>query len=142
MNAKAKTVLIAEDDVILQKMYKNKFSLEGYEVLLANDGFEALQCLSEHKPDAMLLDIMMPVLGGLQVLERAKEDESLWGVPVIMLTNLSSVDKIGKAVELGAKAYIIKSERTPFEVVQVVNDVIEETELIAREPERWPGARA
>jgi adenylate cyclase len=121
-----RTILIAEDDALLQKMYRMKFIIEGYEVQTASDGRAALDRLREFRPDVVLLDIMMPRLNGLQVLSQMKQDEALKGVPVIMLTNLSSIDKVNEAVAMGAEGYLIKSQKTPNEVVRFVNGVISE----------------
>jgi DNA-binding response OmpR family regulator len=119
-----RTILIAEDDALLQKMYRMKFIVEGYNVQTAGDGRAALEKLKDFPPDVVLLDILMPRLDGMQVLSQMKHDEILKGIPVIMLTNQSSIDKVQEAVSIGADGYLIKSQKTPNEVVHFVNDVM------------------
>lgn len=117
-------ILIVEDDGLLQKMYKMKFILEGYEVDTADDGEEGLSKAREHTPDIMLLDILMPKLNGLQVLGELRRDRALASVPVVMLTNLSNMDKVEQAIGMGAAGYLVKSGTTPKDVLDFVKDTM------------------
>ncbi len=103
-------VLIAEDDAFLLKMYGMQLENENFEVIQAADGEEVIQKLSEGvKPDIMLLDIIMPNKTGFDVLTHIKADPNLKDIPVIILSNLGQDDDIKKALDAGAKDYIVKS---------------------------------
>ncbi|QQS60889.1 MAG: response regulator [Candidatus Moraniibacteriota bacterium] len=118
---KGKKVLLAEDDVFVSDVYSMRLRKEGYDVTLAKDGREALDQLNRDIPDILLLDIMMPYMDGMEVLEIVKKKEEFKNIPVIMLTNLSEKENIQKTIEMGASDYLIKSHFTPSEVVEKVN---------------------
>ena len=103
-------VLVVEDDPILKNLLGNTFAGR-YTAMYAGDGKEALQYLEEHKPDIVLLDLMLPEMGGFEVLEaiRSRTDE-LKDVPVIIVSNLSQETDQEKAKALGANDYMIKAE--------------------------------
>lgn len=113
-------VLLAEDDLFLQRMYATKLTKEGIEVLAAPDGEKALSLLREQTVDLVLLDILMPKKDGFEVLEEMKADAKLKTVPVIMLTNLGEEEDIKRAKKLGANDYMIKAHFLPSEVIGVV----------------------
>jgi len=121
---KLKKVLIVEDDVVLVNIYSKKFSNEGYDVISAADGKRGLALAKAKKPDMVLLDLMLPLMGGFEVLEKIKKDDSLKDMPVILLTNLNDCDGIKRGYNLGASDYVIKSFFTPAEVVEKVNKYI------------------
>jgi CheY-like chemotaxis protein len=82
--------------------------------------------LQEEKqiPDLILLDIIMPYMGGLEVLEKIKKDDQLKNIPVILLTNLSQKAEIDTGMKLGANDFLIKSHFTPSEVLEKINSVL------------------
>jgi DNA-binding response OmpR family regulator len=117
-------ILLAEDDLQLVDMYNRKFELEGFDVRIAEDGQKALEILKEFIPDVILLDIMMPQVTGLEVLEEVKKDDRLKDSLVIMLTNLADEKTAEKIYELGATDYFVKAEMTPLEVTSKVKELI------------------
>ncbi len=122
-----KNVLIIEDDVFLSDMYQTKFSSEGAEVNVALDGEVGIKKLNEGlRPDVILLDIVMPKMDGLEVLEKIKQMDQVKDIPVIMLTNLGQKEEIDKAMELGASGYLIKANFTPSEIVKKVQEILEQ----------------
>ncbi len=84
-----KPLLIVEDDPIMARLYEKIFTFEDYEVVMAKDGKEGLVKAREGKPLLILLDIMMPKMNGLEVLERLKADPKTKKIPVVILTNLA-----------------------------------------------------
>jgi CheY-like chemotaxis protein len=82
-------VLIVEDDPLISRMYQKIFTFEQFEVEVAANGEEALDKVTLFKPDLVLLDVMMPKMNGLQVLEKLKELDLTKAIPVVMLTNLA-----------------------------------------------------
>lgn len=122
--AKKTTILLVEDDHFVSDIYKRKLASDGYEVLFAPDGREALKALEGTIPDLVLLDIMMPFVDGMEVLQKMKEDERWKNIPVVMLTNLAEKDNIEKSIAMGADGYVIKAHFTPSEVVQKIKTVL------------------
>ena len=103
-------ILIAEDDRFLRMAYTYELTEEGFEVVTAVDGIEALSRMKEKVFDLVLLDILMPRMDGFEVLREIQKDETLKKVPVIMLTNLGQEKDIKECEKLGAVDYFIKSD--------------------------------
>lgn len=123
-------LLLVEDEELLLKMYNAKFIMEGFETQIARNGQEALEILKTYKPTLILLDIMMPIMDGIETLKRIKSDPNLKDLSVVMLTNLSAVEKVEEVGKLGALGYLIKSNSTPNEVVERVNKIIKNSNLM------------
>lgn len=118
-------ILLIEDDPLMVRMYQRKLLTDKYEVEVAVDGEEGLAKVRSFRPDLVLLDIMMPKLNGLQVLERMKADPTIASIPVVILTNLGSLQEdIERGLELGAVAYLVKSAYRPDEVIAKVKEVL------------------
>ena len=113
-------ILVVEDDSFVIDIYHNKLSQEGYEVIEARNGIEAMKKLEEVRPDLILLDIIMPYMDGMEVLRKIKKDEKLKTIPIILLTNLSQKEEINEGLGLGASDYLIKSHFTPSEVLEKI----------------------
>lgn len=120
----AKTLLIVEDDPLMSRMYQKIFTFEKYAVVTAANGEEGLEKARSLKPTLMLLDIMMPKMNGLQVLEKLKSDPETKGIPIVMLTNLAGEKDAENAMMKGAVKYIVKSEFEPKQVVNMVKEII------------------
>jgi len=119
-------ICVMEDDPLMSRMYEKAFRLNGYEVEVAIDGVDGMDKLRAMtvKPDAILLDIMMPHKSGLEVLTELAVDPELASIPVIVLTNISSKDDTDQALKLGAVAYLAKSQYDPKEVIVKVTEII------------------
>jgi CheY-like chemotaxis protein len=119
-------VLLVEDDQLIQRMYQKIFSFEKFDVEMAGDGEEGLEKARtmSPKPTVILLDVMMPKMNGMQVLEKLKADPELKAIPVIMLSNLAGENDIETALSKGAVKYIIKSEYDPKQVADMVKEVV------------------
>jgi DNA-binding response OmpR family regulator len=117
-------ILIVEDDALILRMYQEAFTSEGFEVLFASDGQAGLDMARANKPTIILLDIMMPKLNGMQMLEQLKADPAIHTIPVIVLTNLSSTMDAEKALKLGAVKYVVKSDYKPREIITIVKDIL------------------
>lgn len=116
----APTVLFIEDDPLLLKMYETKFKSEGFKVLAAQDGEEGLRLASSERVDLIILDLMMPKLSGLDMLERLRSQSHGKTHVVIVLTNLTKEEEIKRAMDLGVKEYLVKADLTPNEVAAKV----------------------
>jgi CheY-like chemotaxis protein len=117
-------ILIVEDDPLMGRMYQKIFTFEKFDVELAADGEEGLAKAQTVQPTIILLDVMMPKMNGLQVLEQLKANPATKNIPVIMLTNLAGQQDAEAALSKGAVKYIIKSEHEPKEVADMVNEII------------------
>ena len=115
------TLLVVDDDPVIQKLLQVNFEMEGYEVVLAADGLEALEKAQELVPDLIVLDVMMPRMDGLEAAARLKRDPATSAIPIIMLSaKAQDVDvKAGRAT--GADEYITK----PFDPLELLERVAE-----------------
>jgi len=113
-------VLIADDDMTLHQMYVERLQAEGYNIVSAYDGEEALTKIESEIPDVILLDIMMPKINGIDVMKKVRENEKTAHIPIILLTAL--IQEIGKIKDMMQEAdgYLIKSEILPGDVVKAI----------------------
>jgi CheY-like chemotaxis protein len=119
------TILIVDDDKFLLSMYSLKFQKEGFEVLTAGDGKEALTKLQEGLiPDVLILDIVMPVMDGLELLEQIKQNKLAATSIIIILSNQGQSSDIEKAKKLGVDGYIVKATTIPSEVLAEVKKIM------------------
>lgn len=117
-------ILLVEDDPYIYRLYQNLFTLEGFEIKVAEDGKQALGEIQEFHPDIVLLDVMMKNMNGIEVLTELKADPTTSGIPVIILTNMTDMHTAQMAVDRGALQVVIKSEKEPADVVAIVKDVL------------------
>ena len=117
-------ILIIEDDPLMIRLYQKVFTFEGFKVEMAGDGEEGLEKVKSFGPTLILLDVMMPKMNGLQVLEKLKANDDTKKIPVIMLTNLAGNQDAETALAKGAVKYIVKSEYEPKDVVKMVKEII------------------
>jgi DNA-binding response OmpR family regulator len=101
-------VLVADDDPLLRAILEHKLSTAGYDIILVEDGRAALEAACRFRPALIVLDSMMPIMDGVEVLRRLKADEDLCSLPVVMLTALKRQDDIVNALKLGAADYLPK----------------------------------
>jgi CheY-like chemotaxis protein len=116
------TVLLVEDDVILQGLYYDRFVRSGFEVLQAFDGVEALEMIQK-RPDIMLvlLDLMLPKLSGFDVLMHIRGMMHNATLPIVVVSALSDIDDQARALQLGANEYITKGEVLPGTVIEKIH---------------------
>lgn len=101
-----------------------KFKEAGFDVMTGSDGKEAIEKTASFAPDVLLLDIVMPVYDGFEVLRRLVEGGKLGKTKAVMLTNLGQREDIERGMKLGASEYIVKAHFTPSEVVEKVNQLL------------------
>ena len=109
-------VLFVEDDPAVAHMYKLKLELDGYAVDVAGDGVQAVEMAMGNPPDIIFLDIRLPKMDGLGVLEVLRKDERTCRVPVVILSNYSEHELVDRGLRLGALEYLVKSQTTPARV--------------------------
>lgn len=116
-----KKILIVEDEPILQEMYKDKFTKEHFEVTTADNGEEGLEKAKSHKPDLVLLDLMMPVMDGKAMLRKLRQIPEFKNLPVIVLTNAGEYENIQETKHFeNAVEFLIKSNVSVDDVVKEV----------------------
>ena len=121
-----KTILFIEDESTLQKTLGDILTQEGYRVISALDGKIGLRLAKSEKPDLILLDLALPSMHGFEVLKELKKDNETEEIPVIILTNLEKMEDVEKAIELGAKTYLVKTKYEIEEVMRKVKKTLEE----------------
>ncbi len=119
------TILVVEDDPILVKMYREKFTNEGFQVLSAVDGESGLDMALKNKVDIILLDVMLPRMSGIDLLKRLRENEKGRKTLVVVLTNLADPNEKQKALDLGVRDYLVKAMQNPGQVVSKVKQRLE-----------------
>jgi CheY-like chemotaxis protein len=113
-------ILLVDDDMTLHEMYAERLKAEGYNIVSAYDGEEAIEKVETEMPELILLDIMMPKINGIDVLKKLRADEKTADIPVILLTAL--VQEINKIKELMKPydSYLIKSEIMPAQIIEAI----------------------
>jgi DNA-binding response OmpR family regulator len=106
-------ILTVDDSTTIRKIVKRALDSFNCEILEAQNGVEGLAMANKKKPDMILLDITMPVMTGVEMLERLKGEQELKEIPVIMLTAESGKEAVTKAVRMGIKDYIVKPFKGP-----------------------------
>jgi len=118
------TVVVVEDDKPIKDMYVWKLEAQGFKVFSAGNGKTGMAIIEEVKPDLILLDIRMPIMGGSEMLEKLRT--TTWGstIRVIVLTNLSKDEAPHKFRFLNVDRYVVKAHSTPAQVVNTINEVL------------------
>ncbi len=124
MQPRQAKILIVEDDEAIRNLYHMKLQREGFTTDVAEDGLAGLHKAKELKPDLILLDLMMPIMTGEEMLLRLRE--SAWGsdIRVIVLTNISKSEAPQSLRFLHVDRYIVKVHHTPAQVVETVKEVL------------------
>jgi CheY-like chemotaxis protein len=118
------SVLFVEDDASVAQMYRLKLELDGYTVDIAADGLVALEKARALHPDIIFLDIRLPKIDGLSVLEALRGDTATAGIPVVILSNWNEKELVERGVSLGALDHMIKSQTTPARLSQRLKDLL------------------
>jgi DNA-binding response OmpR family regulator len=133
MSTKVKVAII-EDDIAIVQMYRTKFENEGYEVETAGDGLTGLDLIDSFAPDIILLDLMMPNMDGLDMLQQLRGTAEGKKARVVVLTNMGDTETATKVFKMAADDYIVKAEMTPKQVAERVKI------LLAKKPKAITGA--
>ncbi|MDP2677020.1 MAG: response regulator [bacterium] len=107
-----KKILVIDDDISLSRILADALQEHdvSYEVTLVSSGEKGILKAKEIKPDLILLDLLMPDLSGIGVMQKMKQDSELSAIPILILSQMSDMEKIAEALSLGAKGYIIKAD--------------------------------
>lgn len=119
-----KRVLLVDDEAYLREIYSLELGREGFDMLLAKNGEEGLELIEREKPDAILLDLQMPVKNGFDVLEHLSKNPELKKIPVIILSNVDEEEAFKKAGQYSTHFYLVKALTTPIKVAKLLREVI------------------
>jgi len=122
----AKRILLADDEEDIKTVVTMFLQAQGYDVVTAYDGLDALEKAKTEKPDLIILDVMMPLIDGFEVCRRLKEDPATAKVPILMLSAAAHADSVNRGLEAGAEDYMVK----PFEPEKLSEKV---NEIFAKE---------
>jgi CheY-like chemotaxis protein len=121
-------ILLVEDDNNLREIYEARLQAEGYTIVSAHDGEEALVVAKNEKPDLIISDVMMPKISGFEMLDILRNTDGLKEVKVVMLTALGQNDDQQRANKLGADRYLVKSQVTLEDIVKVAQELLNESD--------------
>lgn len=117
-------IMVVEDDASLREIYSIRITAEGYDVVSAGDGEEALAVAVREKPDLILSDIMMPKISGFDMLDILRSTPEIAGIKVVMMTALSADDQRQRGERLGADKYLVKSQVGIEDVINTIHEVL------------------
>lgn len=118
-------IMVVEDDQSLREIYSIRLTAEGYEIVSAGDGEEALALAVKERPDLILSDVMMPKISGFDMLDILRQTPETRDIKVIMMTALSSDDQKKRGEGLGADKYLVKSQVGIEDVIAAVHEVLD-----------------
>ncbi len=124
MEENKKTILMIEDDSFLRNLYRDKLERAGFNFIEAVSGIEGMNKITNEKPDLVLLDILLPMRSGFDVLEEMNENGMISQIPVIILSNLKQEVDIEEGRKLGAKDYFVKAETDFVDILERIKEVI------------------
>jgi two-component system, OmpR family, alkaline phosphatase synthesis response regulator PhoP len=123
-----KRILVVDDEIYIVHILEFTLTMEGYEVLTAADGEEALRKIEQDRPDLVVLDIMMPKMDGYEVCRRLRDDEDLRTLPVILLSAKGRPIDRETGLEVGADDYIVKPF-SPRRLLEKIRELLERQTL-------------
>lgn len=119
-----KKILIVDDEPMILNAYRDHLEREGYDVDVAHDGIEGLDKLKQSKPDLVLLDIIMPVMDGITMLENLRAIKGMDSLPVVFLTNLNTPESVAKALKVGSTQYLVKVNYSLDDLSKKVKEIM------------------
>jgi DNA-binding response OmpR family regulator len=121
-----KKILVIEDDELLGEIITAKLINANYTVLWRRDGKSAIATMLDFKPDLILLDIVLPIVSGYEILEQIHKDPELQNIPIIIISNSKQPVEVARSLKLGIKDYLVKANLSPEEVITRVNACLTE----------------
>jgi DNA-binding response OmpR family regulator len=122
-----KKLLIVEDDQIVANIYRNKFSVDGFQVEVASDGIVGMELLQSFRPDAVVMDLMLPNMTGVELMKSIRAHSDFRELPVIVFSNTYLTNMVQEAWKAGATKCLSKANCTPKQVIEVVRNAISTT---------------
>src|SRR5215510_13086669 len=129
-----KKILIVEDDQIVANIYRNKFSVEGYQVEIALDGQSGMEMLNSFRPDAVVLDLMLPKMTGVDFMKQVRSQSEFQQLPVIVFSNTYLTNMVQEAWKAGATKCLSKANCSPKQLLEVVRNSISRNGVVSPAP--------
>ena len=117
-------ILIADDDQFFSTLLKVKFEEEGLVAQVANNGEEAMKMIRAKRPDLLVLDIVMPVKDGFEVIKEIKEDDKLKTLKIVVLTNLAQEEDKKSVLQMGVQDFIVKSDVSIADLAKKIKEIL------------------
>src|SRR5262249_54674593 len=114
---KAKRLLIVEDDITVATIYRNKLQYEGFDVVVATDGQEGYNRAFEFKPDVVLLDLMIPTINGIELIQKFRAEAQFKELPIVVFSNTYMSSMVQEARNAGATKCLAKGGSTPKQII-------------------------
>ncbi len=124
MAEEKKTILMIDNDSFLRSLYRERLEKEGYNFIEAKDGIEGINKIINENPNLVILDLLLPLKGGFDILEEMNENELILKIPVIILSNLKQKSDIEEGRRLKATDYFIKSETSFSEIIKRIKEIL------------------
>ncbi|OGG76394.1 hypothetical protein A2950_00305 [Candidatus Kaiserbacteria bacterium RIFCSPLOWO2_01_FULL_55_19] len=119
-----KKVVLVEDDSLMSGILARHLVNDGYAIVTVTDGAKAFGRIQDEQPDIVLLDIILPGVGGFDILKKLKQDDSTKSIPVVILSNLGSKEDIQHGIDLGAEEYFVKANSMVEEITRKVKGIL------------------
>src|SRR5215831_21023657 len=121
-----KKILIVEDDLLIANIYRNKFAVEGFQVETASDGQAGLDSLRIFQPDAIILDLMLPKISGIDLMKKVRSQATFQDLPIIVFSNTYLTSMIQEAWKAGATKCLSKASCSPKQLIELVRSTLAE----------------
>ena len=135
-------ILIIEDDQIVANIYRNKFAHEGFLVEVALDGHSGFELMRSFRPDAIVLDLMLPKLSGVELMKKIRAEPDFEKLPVIVFSNTYLTQMVQDAWKAGATMCLSKSTCTPKQIIDVIRGELSGNGKAAAHPATAPANRS
>lgn len=124
MENNKKKIVLVEDDSLMSSILATHLISEGFTVISVTDGAQAFDRIQAEQPGIVLLDIVLPGVGGFDILQKLKQEESTKAIPVLILSNLGSKEEIQHGIDLGAKDYLVKANSMVEEITGKIQEIL------------------
>ena len=121
---KKHVVLVVDDEPFIRESYQDLLLAEGYNVITAPNGLEGVKLATQHRPDIILLDLLMPVMDGMTAIPELKKNPITKDIPIIILTNAGSVENIKQAGYYNVFTFLIKINISPEEILRIIRQAL------------------
>ena len=122
---KEKKIVLVEDDSLMSSILAAHLIKEGFNIISVTEGAQAFERIQAEQPSIVLLDIVLPGVGGFDILAKLKQDESTKSIPVLILSNLGSKEEIQRGIDLGAEDYLVKANSMVEEITGKIQKILD-----------------
>ena len=121
---KERKIVLVEDDSLMSSILAAHLIKEGFNIISVTEGAQAFERIQAEQPSIVLLDIVLPGIGGFDILAKLKQDESTKSIPVLILSNLGSKEEIQRGIDLGAEDYLVKANSMVEEITGKIQKIL------------------